>query len=747
MKASGLRVECELAVPNATDHLHRHVPSFGTDAGTADHTEGGENTQSPAVFPPGGKVDCPNMAQNARHADLSFSDHSSGTVISTSTTEVVQWPSHGPLPTQGGQGQSHSQVPCLSPPMAGQGIPDAWCSSRLSPGETRGSDNGCLASGLGRGMAEEVSPGGVVLSVERTPHQCIRTPDCFLGAEALLALSQGEACARSDRQHLSGVSYQPSRGDQVSGVPEGGSATVDMGLSSIHLNEGNAPARQSKLCGRLSVSTETALWGVEIAPPGGTVDLGSVRGSQCRSVRLREHNSLPSVVQPGGDQCPAGDGRSRQHLAESAPLCVSADSPVIACASQGEIVRPQSSHGSPQVALENLVFNAPQSIGRGSLAASSEERPPVPAGREGMASITEPPSALGMAIERDELLLSVLDPSICDTLRSARAPSTRLVYSNCWAAFSSWCSDRDLDPVSCPVQHVLQYLQCLLDAGRAASTLRVHTAAISFNHSHIDGRTVGAHYWVTQFLRGAKRLRPPRVRRAAAWDLPLVLQALSQAPFEPMAGASLSSLSMKTAFLLAVTTAKRVSELHALSISDACLRWKASDSGVTLWPNVSFLPKVLPPSYSNQAIELAAFHPPPFTSEAEERAHLLCPVRALRLYIQATQGFRRSEQLFVCYGARNRGCALSKQRLSHWVVDTIRKAYEVAGKPAPSDIICHSTRGVATSWAAMRGVSLTDVCAAASWTAPCTFSRFYRLDVASGSSLASAILPLAAVAE
>ena len=96
-------------------------------------------------------------------------------------------------------------------------------------------------------------------------------------------------------------------------------------------------------------------------------------------------------------------------------------------------------------------------------------------------------------------------------------------------------------------------------------------AAISFSHSHIDGRSVGAHYWVKQFLRGVKRRRPPRVRRAAAWDLPLVLQALSRAPFEPMAGSSLRLLSIKTAFLLAVTTAKRVSELHALSISPTCL--------------------------------------------------------------------------------------------------------------------------------------------------------------------------------
>ena len=123
---------------------------------------------------------------------------------------------------------------------------------------------------------------------------------------------------------------------------------------------------------------------------------------------------------------------------------------------------------------------------------------------------------------------------------------------------------------------------------------------------------------------------------------------------------------------------------------------------------------------------------------------MLCPVLALRLYFEATQDFR---QLFVCYGGNNRGHALSKLRLSHWVVEAIKKAYDIAGKPAPSEVICRSTRGAATSWAAIRGVSLSVVCAAASWTAPRTFSRFYRLTVASGSTLVSAILPLASTVD
>jgi len=47
------------------------------------------------------------------------------------------------------------------------------------------------------------------------------------------------------------------------------------------------------------------------------------------------------------------------------------------------------------------------------------------------------------------------------------------------------------------------------------------------------------------------------------WDLPLVLEALVTEPFEPLELSSLKALSLKTALLLALTSARGVSELAA----------------------------------------------------------------------------------------------------------------------------------------------------------------------------------------
>ncbi len=71
------------------------------------------------------------------------------------------------------------------------------------------------------------------------------------------------------------------------------------------------------------------------------------------------------------------------------------------------------------------------------------------------------------------------------------------------------------------------------------------------------------------------------------------------------------------------------------------------------------------------------------------------------------------------------------------MVEVITMAYK---KALPGSVSCHSTRSVSTSWAAFRGVSMADICAAATWTSPCTFARFYKLNIATLHTVSSAVL-------
>jgi hypothetical protein len=60
------------------------------------------------------------------------------------------------------------------------------------------------------------------------------------------------------------------------------------------------------------------------------------------------------------------------------------------------------------------------------------------------------------------------------------------------------------------------------------------------------------------------------------WDLGIVLKALQLSPFEPLDLISFKFLTYKCCFLLALATGCRRSEqLHALSVSESCIRFVA----------------------------------------------------------------------------------------------------------------------------------------------------------------------------
>ena len=56
---------------------------------------------------------------------------------------------------------------------------------------------------------------------------------------------------------------------------------------------------------------------------------------------------------------------------------------------------------------------------------------------------------------------------------------------------------------------------------------------------------------------------PKSSRNLSKWNLSVVLNELTKAPFEPMKDTDLKHLTLKTAFLLALASCKRRSEIHA----------------------------------------------------------------------------------------------------------------------------------------------------------------------------------------
>ncbi len=360
-----------------------------------------------------------------------------------------------------------------------------------------------------------------------------------------------------------------------------------------------------------------------------------------------------------------------------------------------------------------------------SLANSSEEGSAFSETGHPMAPTSGPVETPRMVPGWDTEVLGDLPQEVALTIASARAPSTRRAYTLKWNLFVEWCSSHQEDPQICLIRAVLSFLQQGLERRLSPSTLKVYVADISTHHDPVEGKSVGKHNLVVRFLRGSRRLNPPRPPSLPSWDLALVLRALITAPFEPLQSVKLKFLSMKTLLLTALASIKRVGDLQAFSVDDSCLEFGPADSSATLRPRPGYVPKVPTSPFRDQVVNLQALP----LEEADPALALLCPVRALRQYTDRTQSFRTSEQLFVCYGGQQKGKAVSKQRMAHWIVAAITLAYEAQGVPCPLRLRAHSTRGVASSWALARGTSLADICRAAGWATPNTFARFYSLRV------------------
>ena len=120
-------------------------------------------------------------------------------------------------------------------------------------------------------------------------------------------------------------------------------------------------------------------------------------------------------------------------------------------------------------------------------------------------------------------------------------------------------------------------------------------------------------------------LRPP------AWDVALVLQSLTDPPYKPLNTVEERFLAQKTLFLIALASAKRVGELHALS-------YRVSHSVGWKEVSFSFVPGFVAKTQDQSSLDprFESFMVPALPkSNRSPNGRLLCPVRVVK-YSQAS---------------------------------------------------------------------------------------------------------------
>ncbi len=574
--------------------------------------------------------------------------------------------------------------------------------------------NRCLQHGLGRYMQRAGSLGALDGASTALAHQLPRAAGSASSLAAVSATAVRQACVGPYGQHCGCVVHQPDGGytitPHVTARPP--SPPLESHAAQVAARCPYSGGAQS--CGRCALTT--AHFPRRMATPSrdDPADLESIRGSSGRPVCFPRVLPLPAVFLP--DRGHPRHGRAGTQLASgSMQVCISPSEPARTDTVQSQGGRGAGPAGRAVLAHPDLVSRTHSPRDSPSLAHSSEEGLPFSGARHHLAPASRPVEPPCVAPGWDAADLSGLPQAVVETITQARAPSTRQAYALKWSLFANWCSSRREDPRRCTIGVVLSFLQERLERRLSPSTLKVY----------VDGRSLGKHDLIVSFLRGARRLNPSRPPLMPSWDLSIVLTGLQRGPFELLDSVELKYLSAKTALLTALTSIKRVGDLQAFSVSEECLVFGPDYSHVVLRPRPGYVPKVPTTPFRDQVVNLQALP----SEEADPALALLCPVRALRIYVDRTRSFRSSEQLLVCYGGQQKGKAVSKQRLAHWIVDAIALAYQSQGEPCPMGVRAHSTRSVASSYALAHGASLADICRAAGWATPNTFARFYSLRV------------------
>ena len=321
--------------------------------------------------------------------------------------------------------------------------------------------------------------------------------------------------------------------------------------------------------------------------------------------------------------------------------------------------------------------------------------------------------------------------AVAARIEAPQRRSTRSVYEAKWTIFTKWCDTNQVDFRSPPVKSVADFLMHLFeDKKLQPSTIDGYRSAIAdklgsttINISKEDN--------LTRLLESFHRDRPKGRRGIPSWNLSLVLHQLTKAPFEPLREASLKHLTFKTVFLLALGSGKRRSEIHAWQHKN--IRHQSDWSRVSLFPSPSFLSKNQlakegPESVAPVVIPALA----PTLDRFLKSDRSLCPVRALRYYLDRTSDIRQHKKLVFVSFKKGFDKDISSATISSWIKQTVILCYECSDHQAHTlhQIKAHDVRAFAASKAFQSGVSLEQILSACHWRSHNTFTQFYLKDVA-----------------
>ena len=391
----------------------------------------------------------------------------------------------------------------------------------------------------------------------------------------------------------------------------------------------------------------------------------------------------------------------------------------------------QGNPDCPGMAQHALVLGPSGAICEGSSLSSTPPRSSDPTVQQGTSQGSDKPKSPCLAPRAQTIKEQGFSSPVASRIEAPQRRSTRTVYEAKWAVFVRWCETSQVDFRNPSIKQIADFLLHLFqEKNLQPSTIEGYRSAIAdkLGNTSIN---VGKDDNLTRLLDSFHRDRPKGRRGVPAWNLSLVLHQLTKAPFEPLRKASLKHLTFKTVFLLALASGKRRSEIHAWLNKN--IRHQADWSKVSLYPSPSFLTKNHLAKEGPECVApvvIPALAPTLDKSLKEDRS--LCPVRALRYYLDKTQDLRTGKELVFVSFKQGFDRDISPATISSWIKQTVVLCYDLSDQVSLTlhQVKAHDVRAFAASKAFQGGISLDQILAACHWKSHNTFTQFYLKDVA-----------------
>ena len=391
----------------------------------------------------------------------------------------------------------------------------------------------------------------------------------------------------------------------------------------------------------------------------------------------------------------------------------------------------QNDSDSPRMAQHALVLGPGESIRSGSLPASSTQESGYSAVQRSSAQEPQQLESSCLAPRSCVIQEQGFTDEVAARIEAPQRRSTRAVYKSKWAIFVKWCDSHKVDVRSPSISQIADFLLYLFkERNLQPSTINGYRAAIADMVGN-NRLNISKDENLTRLLDSFHRDKPKGRRGIPSWNLSLVLHQLTKAPFEPLRKASLKHLTFKTVFLLALGSGKRRSEIHAWLFRN--IRHQENWTQVSLYPSPSFisknqLAKEAPASVA--PVVIPALSTSLDRSLKEDRS--LCPVRALRYYLDRTKDIWAGKELVFVSFRQSFQKDIVPATISSWIKQTVILCYQLSDEEAQTlhQVRAHDVRAFAASRAFQGGVSLDQILSACHWKAHNTFTQFYLKDLA-----------------